>query len=70
LKRNVVRVCISLDEEIYKKLREIQAFLIKETNSNVSFSKVISDVTDVGLQDKRFSDVVKILIEENKIKYQ
>ncbi len=60
------RVCIIIDEKIYKKTRDVQAFLIKETSKNVSFSKIISEILDVGLRDKKFSDVIKIIIEEKK----
>lgn len=41
-----------MDEELYKKLRTLQAFLIKQTIRNVSFSKVVSEVTEIGLQQK------------------
>lgn len=61
------RVCIIIDEKIYKKTRDVQAFLIKETSKNVSFSKIVSEILDVGLQDKKFSDVIKIIIEEKKL---
>lgn len=61
------RVCLSIDKNLYKKVREIQSFLIKETNNNYSFSKAISEILDVGLQDKKFSDVIKIIIEEKKL---
>ena len=38
------RVTIVLDEDNLKKLRTIQAKLLKETVSSVSFSRVINDV--------------------------
>jgi len=62
-----IRVCLNIDEEIYKKTREVQAFLIKQTSKNISFSKVISEVLDIGLKDKKFSDVINNIIEERKL---
>ena len=62
------RVCIIIDEKIYKKTRDVQAFLIKETSRNVSFSKVISEILEVGLTNhKKYSDIIKIIIEEKKL---
>ncbi len=37
------RITIMLDEEIIKKLRNLQAKQIKESAESVSFSKVISE---------------------------
>lgn len=62
-----IRVCLNVDEGIYKQVRNIQSFLIKETNKNISFSKVVEEVLDIGLNDKKFSDVMKIIIEEKKL---
>ncbi len=44
------RITIMLDDELVKKLREIQAKLIKESTSSVSFSKVLNDIIRKGLK--------------------
>ena len=36
------RVTIVLDDDLFKKLREKQAKLIKETNESVSFSNIVN----------------------------
>lgn len=36
------RITLNLDDEVYKKLRLIQAIEIRKTSSNVSFSKIIN----------------------------
>jgi uncharacterized protein (DUF4415 family) len=38
------RITIMLDNDIAKKLREVQAKRIKDTSEGVSFSKVINDI--------------------------
>jgi len=38
------RVTIMLEDDLDKKIREIQAKAIRSTNSSVSFSKVINDL--------------------------
>lgn len=37
------RVTIVLDEEIYEKLRKLQAKMIQDSNKSVSFSRVINE---------------------------
>jgi len=44
------RVTIVLDDDLVKKLREIQSKLIKESASSVSFSRVLNDVVRKGLK--------------------
>ena len=44
------RVTIMIDDDLDKKIRFIQAKLIKETNSSVSFSRVINDTLEKGLK--------------------
>jgi predicted transcriptional regulator len=44
------RVTIILDDDLVKKLREIQSKLIKESTSSVSFSRVLNDVVREGLK--------------------
>ncbi|MFQ5782423.1 MAG: hypothetical protein ACE5GR_05150 [Nitrosopumilus sp.] len=38
------RITMVLDDEIFKKLREKQAKLIKESNDSVSFSSVVNQL--------------------------
>ena len=45
------RITIAIDTEIEKKLRTMQAELIKKTNKSVSFSKVLNDVLKEGLNN-------------------
>ena len=56
LKRRIAevakRVTIMLDEDLMKKLRDIQAKQIKETNESISFSQVINEALDVQLKKK------------------
>ena len=44
------RITIMLDSEIAKKLRNIQAKQIKETQSSISFSRVLNEVLEKGLK--------------------
>lgn len=44
------RVTIMLDEDLIKKLHEIQAKQIKETSESVSFSAVLNTMLDKGLK--------------------
>lgn len=44
------RVTIVMNDDNFKKLRLMQAKLLKETNSSVSFSKVINDVITLALK--------------------
>ena len=44
------RVTIMLDEDLIKKLHEIQAKQIKETSESVSFSAVLNTMLDNGLK--------------------
>jgi hypothetical protein len=38
------RITLNLDDEVYKKLRQIQANEIRNTSDHVSFSKIINEV--------------------------
>jgi len=42
-----------LDDELKKKLRLVQAKLIRDSKTNVTFSKVINDVLREGLKTSR-----------------
>lgn len=44
------RVTIVLDDEIDKKLRQIQAKTIQNTSSSVSYSGVINKILEKGLK--------------------
>jgi len=44
------RITIILDDELVKKLRDIQAKLIRESSSSVSFSRVLNNVVREGLK--------------------
>ena len=46
------RITIVLDDELIKKLHDIQAKLIKESHGHVSFSGVLNDVVRTGLKPK------------------
>jgi len=43
------RVTIMLDENLEKKLRKIQAKLIKNSKKSMSFSQVVNDILRIGL---------------------
>ena len=44
------RVTIVLGDDLYKKLREMQAKLIKESNEAVSFSSVVNEIVRKNLK--------------------
>ena len=44
------RITIVLDDEVFKKLREKQAKLIKESNDSVSFSSVVNQVAKKSIK--------------------
>ena len=46
------RVTIMVDDDLLKKLHEIQAKKIKETSESVSFSAVMNECLDAGLKKK------------------
>ena len=46
------RVTIMIDEENFKKLRILQSKLLKQTDSSVSFSKVLNETVAIGLKKK------------------
>jgi hypothetical protein len=46
------RITIILDDELLKKLHEIQAKLIKQSSKSVSFSRVLNDVLRKALKPK------------------
>lgn len=47
-----IRTTIMLDENLAKRIRILQATLIKEKNHSVSFSKVVNDLVRRGLKDR------------------
>ncbi len=44
------RITIVIDESLIKKLYEMQAKIIKETSSSMSFSKVVNNAIRKGLK--------------------
>jgi predicted transcriptional regulator len=46
------RISIVLDDDLNKKLHDIQAKLIKESQKSVSFSAVLNDIVRTGLKSK------------------
>jgi len=42
------RICVNIDNDLYKKLRVCQAQFIKKNNKSISFSKVLNNI----LRDK------------------
>ena len=46
------RITIILDDDLRKKLHEIQAKLIKQSTKSVSFSRVLNDVLRKNLKPK------------------
>ena len=46
------RITIVLDDDLTKKFHEIQAKLIKESSSSISFSAVLNDTIRTGLKQK------------------
>jgi len=45
------RVCILIDFEIYKKLRDVQAAKIKKTKRSVTFSQTVEDLVKNGIEN-------------------
>ncbi len=46
----VKRITIMIDDELVKKLRDMQAKQIKESSRSVSFSNVLNQVVEKGLK--------------------
>jgi len=49
----MVRICITLDDEIVKKLRAKQANLLKKADHPISFSSVINEALREALQKEQ-----------------
>ena len=60
------RITIIIDKKTLLKLREVQANLIQETQSNWSFSKTISLVSSIGLGVKNFPIIERVIEEAKK----
>jgi len=45
------RICLLIDFEIYKKMRDIQAAQIKKTKRSFSFSQTVEDLVKIGIQN-------------------
>ncbi|NND85951.1 MAG: hypothetical protein HKM23_01215, partial [Nitrosopumilus sp.] len=50
---NYSRVTITLDKDMSKSLRAIQAKLIQNTNESISFSQVVNLVLEEGVKVKK-----------------
>jgi len=46
------RICLLIDFEIYKKMRNIQADQIKKTKRSISFSQTVEDLVKNGMENK------------------
>ena len=46
------RITVMLDDDLIKKLREIQAKQIRETQKAISFSKVLNEYLEMGMKKK------------------
>lgn len=46
------RITIMIDDDLQKKLHEIQAKKIRETSSSVSFSAVLNEQLEISLKKK------------------
>jgi predicted CopG family antitoxin len=51
---NYNRVTITIEKDVVKSLREIQARLIRNTTEHMSFSQVINIVLKEGLKRKNY----------------
>jgi len=48
----IKRITISIDEELMRQVKDMQAHLIKTTDKSVSFSSVLSDLVKKSLNEK------------------
>ncbi len=46
------RICLLIDFEIYKKMRDIQADQIKKTKRSISFSQTVENLVKIGMENK------------------
>ncbi len=54
------RICLLIDFEIYKKMRDIQAAQIKKTKRSFSFSQTVEDLVKIGIQNGNAKWIQKI----------
>ena len=47
------RICITINDEIYKKMRDLQSEQIRKTQQNVSFSNTVEGLIKVGLEKNK-----------------
>jgi len=45
------RICLLIDFELYKKMRDIQASQIKKTKRSFSFSQTVEDLVKIGIKN-------------------
>jgi len=65
-KLNKQRICLLIDFEIYKKLRDIQADKIKKTKRSVTFSQTVEDLVKNGIENgkgKWIKEMLKLILE-------
>ena len=70
-KLNKQRVCLLIDFEIYKKLRDIQADKIKKTKRSVTFSQTVEDLVKIGIKNgkaKWIQRIYKIMLLDTSSK--
>ena len=49
------QLSISVDQDVYSRLRLIQSTLIKNTNENISLSKIINSILSEGIKIKKIT---------------
>jgi len=51
------RVCLLIDFEVYKKMRDIQADKIKKTKRSFSLSQTVEDLVKIGIKNGRQNEI-------------
>ena len=46
-----LRICITIDKELVKKIRTIQGKEIQKSKKSISFSQVLEDIVNQGLKN-------------------
>jgi len=65
------RVCILIDFEVYKKMRDVQAAKIKKTKRSVTFSQTVEDLVKIGIKNgkaKWIQRIYKIMLLDTSSK--
>ena len=61
---NAIRVTVSLDADLNAKIQNIRAAVIKQSHSNISFSKVLNTIAILAIKDYDVKDVANTVIAE------